>query len=90
MEEQVRLTKQSIRRGVTIYSQGEVLSKDQVISLSEKWTEKEIIFFKKMLRQGGRFNIQSVKFNISVPELIYNSKGDVEASMVQNDEEQHS
>jgi len=79
MEEQVKVTKQAIRRGVTIFCRNKILTKDEIIHMSEKWTEKEIIFFKKMLRQGGRFSIQGVKFSITVPETIYNSKGDVEA-----------
>jgi len=85
--EEVRLTKQSIRRGVTISDRTKNLTKDEIITLSEKWTEKEIIFFKKMLKQGGYFNIQGNKFHITVPELIYNSKGDVEATLQEHEHE---
>jgi hypothetical protein len=85
--EEVRLTKQSIRRGVTINDRTKNLTKDEIITLSEKWTEKEIIFFKKMLKQGGYFNIQGNKFHITVPELIYNSKGDVEATLQEHEHE---
>jgi hypothetical protein len=85
--EEVRLTKQSIRRGVTINDKTKNLTKDEIITLSEKWTEKEIIFFKKMLKQGGYFNIQGNKFHITVPELIYNSKGDVEATLQEHEHE---
>ena len=85
--EEVRLTKQSIRRGVTINDRTKNLTKDEIITLSEKWTEKEIIFFKKMLKQGGYFNIQENKFHITVPELIYNSKGDVEATLQEHEHE---
>ena len=85
--EEVRLTKQSIRRGVTINDRTKNLTKDEIITLSEKWTEKEIIFFKKMLKQGGYFNIQGNKFHITVPELIYNSKGDVEATLQEYEHE---
>jgi len=85
--EEVRLTKQAIRRGVTINDRTKNLTKDEIITLSEKWTEKEIIFFKKMLKQGGYFNIQGNKFHITVPELIYNSKGDVEATLQEHEHE---
>jgi len=87
MEEQIRITKQSIRRGVTVSDRTKNLTKDEVIAMSEKWTEKEITFFKKMLKQGGRFSIQSQKFHITVPELIYNNKGDVEAVLQEHEEQ---
>jgi hypothetical protein len=44
-----KISKQSIRRGVTIISRNKILTKDEVINLSEKWDEKEINLFKKML-----------------------------------------
>jgi len=84
------LTKQAIRKGVTVFCRNKILTKDEIISLSEKWNEKEENFFRKMLRQGGRFNIQGIKFEITVPELIYNSKGEVEAALMGSDNEQHS
>ena len=84
------LTKQAIRKGVTVFCRNKILTKDEIISLSEKWNEKEENFFRKMLRQGGRFNIQGIKFEITVPELIYNSKCEVEAALMESDNEQHS
>ena len=84
------LTKQAIRKGVKIEHNSKVLTKDEVISLSENWTEKQENFFRKMLRQGGNFNIDGKKFYISVPELIYNNKGEVEATLMENENEQHS
>jgi hypothetical protein len=84
------LTKQAIRKGVKIEHNNKVLTKDEVISLSENWTEKQENFFRKMLRQGGNFNIGGKKFYISVPELIYNNKGEVEATLMENENEQHS
>ena len=87
--EEVRLTKQAIRRGVIVSDRNKNLTKDEVIALSEKWTEKEIIFFKKMLKQGGYFSIQGTKFYINVPEQIYNNKGEVEG-VIHNEEEDHA
>ena len=81
-----KISKQSIRRGVTIISRNKILTKDEVINLSEKWDEKEINLFKKMLKQGGRFSINGLKFYITVPENIYNSKGDVEATLQEHEE----
>ena len=82
-----KISKQSIRAGVSIYSAGEKLDKDTVIFKSENWSDKEVIFFKKMLKQGGRFSIKGEKFYITVPEQIYNQKGELEGVMHNEDEE---
>ena len=84
-----KISKQSIRAGVTIFNSGEKLDKDTVISKSEKWSDKEITFFKKMLKQGGRFSIKGEKFYIIVPEQIYNNKGEVEG-VIHNEEEDNA
>jgi hypothetical protein len=84
-----KISKQSIRAGVTIFSAGENLDKDTIISKSEKWSDKEILFFKKMLKQGGRFSIKGEKFYIMVPEQIFNQKGEVEGAM-HNEEEDNA
>jgi hypothetical protein len=84
-----KISKQSIRAGVSIFNAGEKLDKDTIISKSEKWSDKEILFFKKMLKQGGRFNIKGEKFYITVPEQIYNQKGEIEGVM-HNEEEDNA
>lgn len=85
-----KLTKQAIRRGVTIFCRNKILTKDEVITLSEKWTEKELNLFRKILKQGGRFSIQGIKFYITVPEQIYNNKGEVEGVIHEHEDEQYS
>ena len=84
-----KISKQSIRAGVSVFSSGEKLDKDKVISMSEKWSDKEVTFFKKMLKQGGRFSIKGEKFYITVPEQIFNQKGEVEGVM-HNEEEDNA
>jgi len=84
-----KISKQSIRRGVSISSQENLLDKDTIINKSEKWSDKEILFFKKMLKQGGRFSIKGEKFYITVPEQIYNQKGEIEG-VFHNEEEDHA
>lgn len=84
-----KISKQSIRAGVSIYSAGEKLDKDTVIFKSENWSDKEVTFFKKMLKQGGRFSIKGEKFYITVPEQIYNNKGEVEG-IIHNEEEDNA
>lgn len=89
MQMENKISKQSIRTGVSIFSSGEKLDKDKVISMSEKWSDKEITFFKKMLKQGGRFSIKGTKFYITVPEQVYNNKGEVEG-VIHNEEEDNA
>jgi hypothetical protein len=84
-----KISKQSIRRGVSISSQELILDKDSIISMSEKWDEKEVNLFKKMLKQGGSFSIRGKKFKITVPEQIYNNKGEIEG-IIHNEEENHA
>jgi len=84
-----KISKQSIRRGVSIFSQENLLDKDTIINKSEKWSDKEILFFKKMLKQGGRFSIKGEKFYIIVPEQIYNQKGEIEG-VFHNEEENNT
>ena len=84
-----KISKQSIRAGVSIFNAGNKLDKDTVISKSERWSDKEISFFKKMLKQGGRFSIKGEKFYITVPEQIYNNKGEVEG-VIHNEEEDNA
>ena len=84
------ITKQAIRRGTSILSDGLILNKEETIALSEKWTEKEENLFRKMLRQGGSFSIQGKKFRISVPEQIYNNKGEVEGIIYEEETNENS
>ena len=84
-----KISKQTIRSGVSIFLSGEKLDKDTIINKSEKWSDKEILFFRKMLKQGGRFNIKEEKFYITVPEQIYNQKGEIEGVM-HNEEEDNA
>ena len=84
-----KISKQSIRAGVSIFNAGKKLDKDTIISKSERWSDKEISFFKKMLKQGGRFSIKGEKFYITVPEQIYNNKGEVEG-VIHNEEKDHA
>ena len=84
-----KISKQTIRSGVSIFLLDEKLDKDTIISKSEKWSDKEILFFRKMLRQGGRFSIKGEKFYITIPEQIYNQKGEIEGVM-HNEEEDNA
>ena len=62
------LKKQSIRKNMHIIVDGKELSKDDLITLSEEWTETQENFFRKMLKQGGHFRLQGRKFIVSLEQ----------------------
>ena len=58
------LKKQSIRAGMNITLDGELISKEELIEISESWTANQEIFFRKMLQQGGQFSVQGRKYTV--------------------------
>jgi len=64
------LSKQSIRGNVQIYM-NRVLIKDKEVLIKESktWTEPQVNFFKKMLKQGGTFSIQGRKYKIKPADV---------------------
>jgi len=73
---------QSIRKGVDIYLNGELATKQQVIELSENWTESQENFFRKMIKQGGTFKVAGVSFEIKVAEQMVTSKGEKDIGVI--------
>ena len=65
------LKKQSIRKNMTILVDRNVISKDELITMSTLWTESQEKFFRKMLKQGGKFKINGVPFEV---QLEHDSK----------------
>ena len=64
------LSKQSIRKGMYITANGDKISKDELILISEEWTEVQENFFRKMLKQGGHFKLKGVKYIIELEGAI--------------------
>ena len=64
------LKKQSIRQGVHVLIDGVKASKEELITLSETWTEKKEVFFRKMLQQGGNFKMDGKEFVIKIRENL--------------------
>jgi|TARA_R100000482_G_scaffold2658_1_gene1041 hypothetical protein len=64
------LKKQSIRQGVHVLVNGVHATKEELITLSETWTEKKEVFFRKMLQQGGKFRMDNTEFIIKIRENI--------------------
>jgi hypothetical protein len=62
------LNKQSIRKNMNILVDGIKLSKEELIELSESWSETQENFFRKMTKQGGHFKIQGKKFITEIEE----------------------
>ena len=64
------LKKQSIRQGVHVLINGNKASKEELITLSETWTEKKEVFFRKMLQQGGNFRMDGKEFIVKIRENL--------------------
>ena len=64
------LKKQSIRQGVHVLVNGVHATKEELITLSETWTEKKEVFFRKMLQQGGNFKMDGKEFIIKIRENL--------------------
>jgi|TARA_R110000744_G_scaffold371173_1_gene482032 hypothetical protein len=62
------LKKQAIRKQKIFLnkSQEPISEKDEVILLSESWSENEEFLFRKLLKQGGSANIQGTHFRVVV------------------------
>lgn len=76
------ITKQTIRGKIEIYQGGKLLSKDEIIELSKEWSEKQENFFRKMLKQGGTFSIQGVKFYIKPEEQLLTTRGEKDPGII--------
>ena len=81
------ITKQAIRKGVEVQCNGKTLTKEEIITKGENWSEQTENFFRKMLKQGGRFTLKGDNFIIFSPEQLLNSKGDVEP-VIRDDEDE--
>ena len=81
------LKPQSIRNNVKITWNGEPISKQEIIDMSVLWSDKQIIFFKKMLKQGGTVKIDNNKFKIVISEPILTSRGLKDGGIQQVDPE---
>ena len=81
------LKPQSIRNNVKITWNGDTISKQEIIDMSVLWSDKQILFFKKMLKQGGTVKIENNKFKIVIAEPILTSKGVKDGGIQQVDPE---
>ena len=76
------LKPQSIRKGVTIILNGKEVEKQEIIDLSTTWSESQINFFKKMLKQGGDTKINGATINITIVEKMVTSRGEKDTGII--------
>jgi hypothetical protein len=69
------LSPQSIRKGVTIKFDGNVVTKQEVLEASKSWSLKHETLFKKFLKQGGSSKINGIYVKVYPKQQILNSKG---------------
>ena len=79
------LSKQSIRKNVNIKINDETTTKDNIIELSKRWSEREEILFRKPLKQGGKTTIDGNTFQIAVEEGAINSRGNLDSPIIPMD-----
>ena len=76
------LKPQSIRKGMTILLDGQTIEKQELIKLSESWSEPQINFFKKMLKQWGDFKIKGQPFRTIPANKILDSTGKKDTGII--------
>ena len=75
---------QTIRKGMVILVDGKEVPKTEIITLSELWTEQQEKFFRKMLKQGGKFKVNGVPFEVKlIPSISTRSDGNRDGGIVQ-------
>ena len=77
------LTKQALRKGVHVMVNDKLATKEELIEMSESWSEKREVFFRKMLQQGGKFKFNGIQFEIKIRERILNTLGEVDGGIEQ-------
>ena len=78
------LSRQSLRKGVHVLINGELATKEELITLSEGWTERKEVFFRKMLQQGGKFKMDDKSFEIKIRVAdTLRSDGEVDSGVTQ-------
>ena len=65
------LKKQTIRGLENIQLNGEPTTKEELITLSESWSENEEITVRKILKQGGKCKIGSDIITVKREDPIY-------------------
>tara|TARA_R110000796_G_scaffold33288_1_gene86528 strand:- start:41 stop:301 length:261 start_codon:yes stop_codon:yes gene_type:complete len=70
-----KIKKGAILKSSTILVNKKPMSREDIVVLSEDWTDTQALLFKKLVRQGGTFSINGNVFDISIIEKILTSTG---------------
>ena len=65
------LKKQTIRGLENIQLNGEPTTKEELITLSENWSENEEIIVRKILKQGGKCKVGSDIITVKREDPVY-------------------
>ena len=65
------LKKQTIRGLKEIKLNGKPTTKEELITLSESWSENEELVVRKILQQGGKCKIGSDTISVERPDEVY-------------------
>jgi hypothetical protein len=76
---------QSIRKGVIVKFDNVDVDKQTVIMASETWSPNHETLFRKLLQQGGSFNIKGVKVEVFPAMKVLNSKNEPEMTVPKTD-----
>jgi len=79
------ISPQSIRKGIIIKFDGEIVDKPTVLSASELWNENHQILFKKLLKQGGQFKINGILVSVTPEEKTFNSRMESDGGIIKVD-----
>lgn len=70
------IKKVSVTKTSTFIVDGEgKVTRERIVELSHDWTEKDVILFKKIAKQGGICKIKGSKYTVIPGEKITTSKG---------------
>ncbi len=68
------LKKINITKSTRITADTQVVTREEVIKLSEDWSDGQVDIFKKLCRQGGRVTIKNIDFICTPLGKITNSQ----------------
>jgi hypothetical protein len=70
----MELKKVNITKSTKVTADGYDITREQIIKLSEDWSDTHISIFKKVVRQGGRVTIKNIDFICTPLGKITNSQ----------------
>ena len=70
------IKKVSVTKTSQFIVEGEgIVDRERIVTLSHNWTERDIILFKKIAKQGGTCRVQGVKYTVNPGQKVTTSHG---------------